>query len=153
MEDDGKCKKDGEEKEGGSTSDTKDVKDTKLPVKTKSEGESSPDHEVPQAGSAKSDGELELGVKKEKDMMMIVEELRTLRDHQADLINQLMAELSYTEKENSALKNQVCKIYVHIIALYFVHDYCSDDWNIIHLNFQYSREKHEIAFSHVKIKK
>lgn len=47
------------------------------------------------------------GVKKEKDMMVIVEELRTLRDHQADLITQLMTDLSFLEKENSQLKNQV----------------------------------------------
>ncbi|KAK4322512.1 hypothetical protein Pmani_006737 [Petrolisthes manimaculis] len=47
------------------------------------------------------------GVKKEKDMMVIVEELRTLRDHQADLITQLMTDLSFLEKENSQLKYQV----------------------------------------------
>ncbi|XP_071516208.1 uncharacterized protein [Panulirus ornatus] len=50
---------------------------------------------------------LSIGYKKEKDLLVIVEELRTLRDHQADLITQLMTDLSSTEKENILLKNQV----------------------------------------------
>lgn len=51
--------------------------------------------------------EVAMGTKKEKNSMVIVEELRTLRDHQSDLIAQLMTELSQMEKENMQLKNQV----------------------------------------------
>ncbi|CAL4132379.1 unnamed protein product, partial [Meganyctiphanes norvegica] len=47
------------------------------------------------------------GVKKEKDMVVIVEELQTLRDHQNDLISQLLAELSRVDRENTQLKAQV----------------------------------------------
>lgn len=115
---DTKCKKDGQEKEKGNASGTKEMKETKPTVKTKSGGESSPEDEAPQAGSLTS-GESELGRKKEKDVMVIVEELRTLRDHQADLINQLMAELSYAEKENAMLRNQVCGLGVCHPALCF----------------------------------
>ncbi|ROT85766.1 putative nuclear receptor-binding factor 2-like isoform X1 [Penaeus vannamei] len=45
--------------------------------------------------------------KKKKNILVIVEELRTLRDHQADLISQLMTELSHMERENCQLKSQV----------------------------------------------
>lgn len=52
-------------------------------------------------------GQYSLGVKREKDNSLIVEELRTLRDHQNDLITQLMTELAQMEKENIHLRNQV----------------------------------------------
>ncbi|XP_064094430.1 uncharacterized protein LOC135206881 [Macrobrachium nipponense] len=52
-------------------------------------------------------GQYSLGVKREKDNSLIVEELRTLRDHQNDLITQLMTELAQMEKENIHLRSQV----------------------------------------------
>ncbi|XP_068205723.1 nuclear receptor-binding factor 2-like [Palaemon carinicauda] len=52
-------------------------------------------------------GQYSVGVKREKDNSLIVEELRTLRDHQNDLITQLMTELAQMEKENIHLRSQV----------------------------------------------
>lgn len=57
--------------------------------------------------------------KKKKNILVIVEELRTLRDHQADLISQLMTELSHMERENCQLKSQVC------LFLAFIANTCS----------------------------
>lgn len=42
-----------------------------------------------------------------KELAAVVEELRSLHDHQTDLVTQLLSELSSTEKENSLLKAQV----------------------------------------------
>lgn len=42
-----------------------------------------------------------------KDLATMVEELRSLHDHQTDLVTQLLSELSSAEKENSLLKAQV----------------------------------------------
>ncbi|XP_045135823.1 nuclear receptor-binding factor 2-like isoform X2 [Portunus trituberculatus] len=42
-----------------------------------------------------------------KELAAVVEELRSLHDHQTDLVTQLLSELSSAEKENSLLKAQV----------------------------------------------
>lgn len=129
-EDDKKCTKYAQEKEKTKSNERKELRETEAAVKTKLETESSEDRSS-QAGPTKS-GDLETGIKKEKDVMVIVEELRTLRDHQADLINQLMAELSYTEKENNTLRNQVCRLLdstVYSIFFSILHDGEVEDGN------------------------
>ncbi|KAK7070716.1 Nuclear receptor binding factor [Halocaridina rubra] len=85
-----------------------------IPIDTKDSGASSEKEKDKNSISTDSSAKLQesnevspIGTKKEKDSMEIVEELRTLRDHQADLIAQLMSELSQMERENMQLKNQV----------------------------------------------
>ncbi|XP_076047699.1 uncharacterized protein LOC143029135 isoform X2 [Oratosquilla oratoria] len=47
------------------------------------------------------------GCKQAKDLSVIVEELRTVKEHQSELIMQLVTELTRVEKENAQLKCQV----------------------------------------------
>lgn len=102
-----KPKKSVQEKEGelGDMKETLREAET-IMVQTMEEAGTVYSEKVTQNETAKSE-ETSIGIKKEKDVLVIVEELRTLRDHQADLISQLMTELSYMEKENTLLKSQV----------------------------------------------
>ncbi|XP_045593394.1 uncharacterized protein [Procambarus clarkii] len=105
-----KCKQSPQEKEGELACDMKETLNAReITVKTLDVRGTKCSEKVTQTETAKR-GESSIGIKKEKDVLVIVEELRTLRDHQADLISQLMTELSFREKENTLLKNQVCEL-------------------------------------------
>ncbi|XP_042858331.1 nuclear receptor-binding factor 2-like isoform X2 [Penaeus japonicus] len=104
--------KNGEEAEGDKSTPTEGT-ETKASVKESSKifGELAGKSKIPvssekAAEAGGSSGEV-LGQKKDQNVLVIVEELRTLRDHQADIISQLMTELSHMERENSQLKSQV----------------------------------------------
>lgn len=103
--DESKCKENVQGNEGDIVSNMKETLRETEEVIVKMKGTATSTEKVTQdeTKSRKSS----IGFKKEKDVLVIVEELRTLRDHQADLITQLMTELSYMEKENVLLKSQV----------------------------------------------
>ena len=57
-----------------------------------------------------------------KELSAVVGELRSLQDHQTDLITQLLAELSSAEKENLLLKAQVSISFQSLYSfVFFIH--------------------------------
>lgn len=126
LEEEEESEKDEDTAEGEKKTPTEETTETKssakesskisgeLAGKSKSSGSSD---KAAEGGGSSSPPVDAVGKKKEKNVMVIVEELRTLRDHQADLISQLMSELSHMERENHQLKSQV--IFFHFFFMVF----------------------------------